>query len=69
MNYLKNPAFIIRLAIALGYIVLGIMLLVNYRCFDLLTPKFSILLAALLVVYGFFRAYRAYRFIHEEESV
>jgi hypothetical protein len=69
MNYLKNPGFIIRVAISLGYVVLGIMLLANYRRIDFLTPKFSILLAVLLFVYGIFRAYRAYRFVHEEEGV
>jgi len=67
MNKFLHPAFLLRLAIALGYIVLGIVLLTLPLHLALLNTATKPLFALLLLMYGFFRLYRAFQILKEEE--
>ena len=67
MNFLKNPAFLFRLAIALAYIGLGIALLVNKNAAFFLSSGIKYVFAALLIAYGCFRVYRAWNQFQNDE--
>jgi hypothetical protein len=70
MNRFTHPAVILRLVIAVAYILLGIMVLVAKFSKILLTPATKIPFALLLIAYGLFRVYRACRLtkIEDEED-
>lgn len=59
MSLFKNPGFVLRIGIAMAYILLGISLffIKNFSPIPSDTLKFA--LAILLIGYGFFRGYRA----------
>ena len=67
MNKFLNPAFLLRLAIALGYIILGVVLLAYPINLALLNSTTKPLFALLLSAYGLFRLYRAVQILKEEE--
>lgn len=68
MNVFKQPGFLLRLAIAIGYICLGVLLFFNYKEMDILNKKWSVALAALLLVYGAFRVFRAVQLLIDDEA-
>lgn len=68
MNLLSNPAFILRFTIAIAYIFLGALLLFSSIKISVLSNTNQYALAALLVVYGVFRMYRAIKILKEEEN-
>lgn len=59
MSLFKNPGFVLRIGIAIAYVLLGISLffIKNFSLIPSDTLKFA--LAALLIAYGIFRGYRA----------
>jgi len=67
MNKFFHPAFILRFVIAIGYIVLGILVLFLPISMKLLNKSTQPLFALLLIIYGGFRIYRAFQIIKEEE--
>jgi hypothetical protein len=67
MKPFLNPAFILRFSIAIAYIILGIVLLVLPVKISLLNDTAKFLFAGLLVIYGVFRLYRAFRALKENE--
>lgn len=68
MSKLTNPVFILRFAIAIGYIVLGILLVVLPISLELLNKTTKPLFSILLIAYGLFRLYRAFHTLKEEAS-
>ena len=68
MQFLKNPGFIIRIAIAVGYILLSILLLYIPNSSTILSQNMLYLFCALLMAYGIFRLYRAYLLYKETEE-
>ena len=67
MNKITNPAFLLRFAIAAGYIFLGAALLFLPVTLALLNKTTKPLFALLLTAYGIFRLYRAFQILKEEE--
>ncbi|MFN8295765.1 MAG: hypothetical protein U0T69_06185 [Chitinophagales bacterium] len=67
MNQFLNPAFLLRLAIAIGYLFLGAALLFFPVSIAILNKTTRPLFALLLVAYGLFRLYRAFQILKEEE--
>lgn len=68
MNRFLNPAFLLRFAIAVGYIILGILLLTMPIIVKLLNKTTQPLFAILLMAYGCFRLYRAYQIVKEDNQ-
>lgn len=67
MEFLRNPAFILRALIALAYVGLGLALLVNARALLILAPAMKYAFAVLLIAYGIFRGYRAWNMFKNDE--
>jgi len=67
MNKYTQPAFLLRFAIAAGYIILGGALLLLPVNIALLNATTKVLFALLLMAYGIFRLYRAFQLLNEEE--
>jgi hypothetical protein len=67
MNFLKNPAFILRFLIALAYIGLGIALFINQSTMLFLSKGLKYAFALLLIAYGSFRGYRAWNQFQNDE--
>lgn len=63
-----QPAFLLRVAIAIGYIVLGVLLLTMPLTIKILNNITQPLFAALLLAYGGFRIYRAVQMLKEENG-
>jgi hypothetical protein len=68
MNAFNNPGFLLRIAIAIGYIIMGIILLINYKEMQLLSKEWNLALGALLTAYGVFRAFRAIQLYKNNEE-
>lgn len=68
MNKFMQPAFLLRAAIAIGYIVLGILLLTMPLTIKILNNTTQPLFATLLLAYGSFRIYRAVQMLKEENG-
>ena len=68
MNAFKKPGFLLRIAIAIGYIIMGIILLINYKEMQLLSKEWNLALGALLTAYGVFRAFRAIQLYKNNEE-
>lgn len=66
MNFLKQPGFILRMSISAGYIILAIYLLVYPTALSFLTKEMTYAFSAVLIIYGLFRAYRAFQQYKEE---
>lgn len=66
MNPLLNPSFILRFAIALAYIILGGLLLFSSVTIKIFNSTTQYAFAALLILYGLFRMYRAFKSLKEE---
>ncbi|MBP6660225.1 MAG: hypothetical protein KA174_06055 [Chitinophagales bacterium] len=66
MGKFNNPGFILRIAIAVAYILIGIsvFLIKNVSIFSSDILKYAF--AALLISYGIFRAYRAFQLYKEQ---
>ncbi|HQV78283.1 MAG TPA: hypothetical protein PLJ42_08370 [Chitinophagales bacterium] len=62
-----QPAFLLRFSIALAYIILGIVIFFLPIERILLNLTTKILFALLLMLYGIFRLYRAFRTLKNEE--
>ena len=60
--------FLLRIAIAIGYIIMGIILLINYKEMQLLSKEWNLALGALLTAYGVFRAFRAIQLYKNNEE-
>lgn len=54
--------------IGIGYFIIGILIIVYKKFFIELEPEYSWILGVLLIVYGFFRAYRATKYIRQNEQ-
>ncbi|MBK9330041.1 MAG: hypothetical protein IPM95_12230 [Sphingobacteriales bacterium] len=67
MNFLQSPGFILRVIIAAGYIILGILLIIHPSVLGFLTKDMTRAFSAVLIIYGLFRGYRAYQFFNDEE--
>ncbi|MFN8236541.1 MAG: hypothetical protein U0T77_00100 [Chitinophagales bacterium] len=67
MEFLKNPGFILRVIIAAGYILLGILLIIHPSALGFLTKDMTRAFSAVLIIYGLFRGYRAYQFYKDEK--
>jgi hypothetical protein len=68
MNYLKEPGFLLRLAIAAGYVVLAVYLFLHPNILSFLSKEMTWIFAAVILLYGLFRAYRGYLFYKEQEE-
>ena len=68
MNAFKNPGFLLRIAIAVGYICMGLLLFFSHKEMQLLSKEWNLALAALLFAYGIFRTFRAYQLYKEDEA-
>jgi hypothetical protein len=64
----KIRDFLLRIAIAIGYIIMGIILLINYKEMQLLSKEWNLALGALLTAYGVFRAFRAIQLYKNNEE-
>ena len=66
MGNLNNPGFVLRIAIAIAYILIGISLffIKNLTIFSSDTLKY--VFAFLLISYGIFRVYRAFQLYKED---
>jgi hypothetical protein len=67
MNFIKNPAFILRVIISMAYVALGISLLVNPHTMLFLSGGVKVAFSLLLIAYGIFRAYRAWEQFKSDE--
>lgn len=63
-----QPAFLLRAAIAIGYIVLGVLLLTMPLTLKILNKTTQPLFAVVLLAYGSFRMYRAVQMLKEENG-
>lgn len=54
--------------IGIGYFIIGILIIVYKKFFIELDTEYSWILGGLLIVYGFFRAYRATKYIRQNEQ-
>ncbi|MXO31647.1 C4-dicarboxylate ABC transporter [Apibacter sp. B2912] len=54
--------------IGIGYFIIGILIIVYKKFFIELEPEYSWILGGLLIVYGFYRAYRATKYIRQNEQ-
>jgi hypothetical protein len=68
MEFYKDPGFLLRIAIAAGYIVLAIYLFTHPGILSFLSKELTYVFSALILLYGLFRIYRAYQFFKEEEE-
>lgn len=66
MNPLLNPSFILRFAIAAAYIFLGGLLMFSSLTIKIFSGSTKYAFAALLIAYGLFRMYRAFKSLKEE---
>jgi hypothetical protein len=66
MGKLNNPGFIIRIAIAIGYILIGssVFFIKNISIFSSNILKYAF--SVLLISYGVFRVYRALQLYKQE---
>lgn len=67
MDFLRNPAFILRALIALAYVAMGFVLLANAKALTFLSPLMKYAFALLLIAYGIFRGYRAWNMFKNDE--
>ncbi|MDB5228807.1 MAG: hypothetical protein JWN78_3000 [Bacteroidota bacterium] len=67
MEFFKNPGFILRITTAICYIVLGGFLFAHPTIITFISKQMNYAFAAVLIIYGLFRAYRAYHFYKDEE--
>lgn len=67
MKNLKNPGFIIRMAIAAGYIVLAVILLLHPEIINFLSRGMVYAFCTLIIIYGSFRGYRALQLLKNED--
>jgi len=67
MEFIKNPGFILRIIIAAGYILLGILLIFHPSALGFLSKDMTRAFSVVLILYGLFRGYRAYQFYRDEE--
>lgn len=67
MQFLKNPGIIIRVAIAVAYILLGILVIFTPLS-TILSDKMKYVFSILLIAYGIFRCYRAYQLYKDVEE-
>jgi hypothetical protein len=68
MNKYTQPTFVFRTAIAIGYVVLGILIFTLPIRLELLTKITKPIFSILLIAYGIFRLYRAFQMIKEENT-
>lgn len=68
MEYLKNPGFILRVAIALGYCLLSLFLFLHPEVLTFLSKELTYAFGALILIYGLFRAYRAFITFNEDQE-
>ena len=68
MAFIKNPGFILRISISIGYIMLGIMLSIHPSVISFLSVEMTYIFCSLLVIYGLFRGYRAYEIYQKTEK-
>lgn len=68
MQIFKNPGIVIRFAIAIGYVLLSILILISPFVKTILSDNMKYLFSALLFAYGIFRCYRAYQLYKEIEA-
>lgn len=64
-QYFKNPRFLLTFTIACAYCLLAIFM---YLYKDLLAQPYRGIFAIAIVVYAFFRLYRAYRDVRDENE-
>ena len=65
MNFFKNPGVVIRLFIAVGYILLSVLLFITPIASETLSRNLKFAFCVLLFAYGVFRLYRAYQLFKE----
>jgi len=68
MQFFKNPGIIIRVSIAVGYMLLSIIMLFSPMSATILSKNMKYLFCLLLMAYGIFRCYRAYQLYKELEQ-
>ncbi|MCB0511928.1 MAG: C4-dicarboxylate ABC transporter [Bacteroidetes bacterium] len=69
MKKYLQPAILLRLIISIAYVALGGLLLFFPFSFDFLTPTTKIALALLVILYGFFRMYRAIKMANMSDEI
>lgn len=67
MQFFKNPGIVIRAAIAVAYILLGILVIFTPLS-GVLSDNMKYIFSILLIAYGIFRCYRAYQLYKEIEE-
>lgn len=67
MNFLRDPGFLIRIAIAAGYIALSVFLFVRPDILNFLGKQMTYLFSAVILIYGLFRGYRAWQLFQEQQ--
>lgn len=67
MNLFSHPGFVLRICIAAGYIVLSIFLFLRPYILSFLTTELTYGFSVVLLLYGFFRIYRAYEMYKNDE--
>lgn len=68
MEYFKNSGFILRMAIAVGYCLLALFLFLHPEVLTFLSKEMSFAFGGVILIYGLFRAYRAYAMFKEEQD-
>ncbi len=68
MNIFQDPGFIIRTLTAIAYVVLGIFLALHPYIISFLSHQMTYAFAAVLIIYGLFRGYRAWQLYKEKNT-